>query len=461
MSSQTVYDPRSQYTGTAGGTYAISRWLSEWGGQPYFKPIDPWYGPQTRVVTGAKLINHGSVPMHKPGVSGWRGKFVFDEPTGIYVSCNRALYTKGTKGNLLRMADFDVSAFDKSPQTMSIELGNNAPWNFVAMLNGAMTGIPVDSAGNRPDNWELVVLRDQIYGGSLAVLPSASFPAWVATTGYVVGQKVSNGGNLYICTTAGTSAGSGGPTTTASAITDNTVVWKYLFASSAQAAKLVNPANPDFMSSITWTNAYESLAITPDNIVSVIVNQQKRRAMNGVELGLGDEGVELWVPFSSKEQCRQLVEVMRQLPGTGATGVTPRQVTHNVGTASSVIYSVMDNPVFGRAKVRAISGLKDTRWCVVSPKPAGMPDNTCDLFVHTLGGSVGEWAIQDDPTAMGGDKVPHLSVFQFPAGTQSPMFVGAMEGTVAGDVGIAMLLAEGYASGTGVLVDFCDTGYFS
>jgi len=56
----------------------------------------------------------------------------------------------------------------------------------------------------------------------------ASLTAWASGTAYVVGDRRSNASRSYVCTTAGTSAGSGGPTTTASAITDNTVVWRYM-----------------------------------------------------------------------------------------------------------------------------------------------------------------------------------------------------------------------------------------
>jgi hypothetical protein len=51
---------------------------------------------------------------------------------------------------------------------------------------------------------------------------------WQAATAYALNQQVDNGGNVYKCTTAGTSAGSGGPTGTGSGITDNTAVWQYL-----------------------------------------------------------------------------------------------------------------------------------------------------------------------------------------------------------------------------------------
>ena len=41
---------------------------------------------------------------------------------------------------------------------------------------------------------------------------------WTASTAYAVGDKVQNGANIYVCDTAGDSAGSGGPTGTGSNI---------------------------------------------------------------------------------------------------------------------------------------------------------------------------------------------------------------------------------------------------
>lgn len=59
--------------------------------------------------------------------------------------------------------------------------------------------------------------------------------AWAGTTAYTVGQRRSNSGRSYRCITAGTSAGAGGPTTTAAVITDGTVEWTYLGEGTAVA----------------------------------------------------------------------------------------------------------------------------------------------------------------------------------------------------------------------------------
>jgi uncharacterized phage protein gp47/JayE len=52
--------------------------------------------------------------------------------------------------------------------------------------------------------------------------------AWTISTAYSLGQFVTNAGKVYYCITAGVSAGAGGPTTTATDITDGTVHWKFM-----------------------------------------------------------------------------------------------------------------------------------------------------------------------------------------------------------------------------------------
>jgi uncharacterized phage protein gp47/JayE len=56
----------------------------------------------------------------------------------------------------------------------------------------------------------------------------ATLATWAPTTGYVLGARVTNASRAYQCTAAGTSAGSGGPTTTAAGITDGSAHWTYL-----------------------------------------------------------------------------------------------------------------------------------------------------------------------------------------------------------------------------------------
>lgn len=69
---------------------------------------------------------------------------------------------------------------------------------------------------------------------TLASYTAAASVAWVALTVYAKGDLVTNDtGKLYTCITAGTAAGSGGPTGTSADITDGTVHWMYAGAGGA------------------------------------------------------------------------------------------------------------------------------------------------------------------------------------------------------------------------------------
>jgi hypothetical protein len=59
--------------------------------------------------------------------------------------------------------------------------------------------------------------------------------AWFASVSVITGEHRTNSGNLYRCTTAGTTASSGGPTGTGGSITDGTAVWEYVQVGSDMA----------------------------------------------------------------------------------------------------------------------------------------------------------------------------------------------------------------------------------
>ena len=81
------------------------------------------------------------------------------------------------------------------------------------------------SAGTVPPNMANAIGQD----GGMYWLALPTVSAWASTTVYPPGRYVTNGGNLYYCTSGGTSAGSGGPTGTDTddTVTDGTVTWQY------------------------------------------------------------------------------------------------------------------------------------------------------------------------------------------------------------------------------------------
>ena len=93
---------------------------------------------------------------------------------------------------------------------------------------------------------------------------------WTASTAYVVGDKVVNdSGKVYQCDTAGTSAGSGGPTGTGADISDNSARWDYVAAQDAQNYLTGARTNYDILTvqdtSIITNNLHTVTALTaPD-----------------------------------------------------------------------------------------------------------------------------------------------------------------------------------------------------
>lgn len=76
-----------------------------------------------------------------------------------------------------------------------------------------------------------------VAGTTLGLLQS-----WAGSHAYAVGDRVTNGGKCYQCTVTGTSAASGGPTGTGSAIVDGlgTLVWEYIGTGTAAVDVVAN-----------------------------------------------------------------------------------------------------------------------------------------------------------------------------------------------------------------------------
>lgn len=74
----------------------------------------------------------------------------------------------------------------------------------------------------------LAYIPDPAQGVTVAI--AASYPAWAASTTHAVGDKIVEGGHLYVVTVAGATHSSTEPTwpTDGSTVTDGTVTWKDL-----------------------------------------------------------------------------------------------------------------------------------------------------------------------------------------------------------------------------------------
>lgn len=457
------YNPLSSFSGAA--LFAVHRYIGALFGQPMVAEVEDWMGVGrfTREIPGSKLLNDINIPISEPGMQRFDGQVGFEEASNLFVKVMRGTYKKGAKTNKIKTAEVDLNAWSMQPSTMNVEIANNKFLLAVACLNGAFSGIPQNAAGTALGFPELIA-TDQIYGGPLVVLQPGSaaggLPPWATGVAYTNdassrGPLVTSNGNIYRGTsgvpgTSGATAPSG--TTTSS---DGTITWTYVMA--APSLKPINPADPSILNPSTgaagWFNAWQNSAITPDNILRCLQNHQIRCAMNAVELGLGRKEVELWVPYLNEESARLLVEVMRDLAGSGYLSFEPIIVNGNVTAFASET-----NPVYGRCLVKPVHGMRSDMWGIASPPPSNRPEYA--LFLHAFGGAAGEYTVNPDGfDESENTSVPHIALFTFDS--NSAMFFGVPGVSKFGDIGILALLNEGIATQSGLLLDLNYSGYAS
>lgn len=214
--------------------------------------------------------------------------------------------------------------------------------------------------------------------------------------------------------------------------------------------KKVNPAMPTSFG--TWYNARQNAAPTTTTIHEMLTNLSMRRAMNGAELGLTSRGpLYLLTPYSKFELFNSLLKVLHTIAGSGHPG---QPLIENDGTNDVVIFGAQPSTIYQRAIPIAVSGMRDDMFALAAPTPPEIP--AASLFFYTRGGQVGQYSLNEDPSSLTADSVPHVVVFPFDQ--NSPMFFGLEGVSRAGDIGVAALVNEGMALGSGLTIEFAYTG---
>lgn len=145
----------------------------------------------------------------------------------------------GWDGQQAIFSSYDPNtAVDESQDALCAQTGTlRQPAEF-SQVNATMTGTPATVVPATPTASAATVATT---GTRFDIQTSTTLNLlsnWIASTGYIVGDRVTNSSNCYQCITAGTSAGSGGPTTQADDITDNTVHWTWLGVGTAAGDSL-------------------------------------------------------------------------------------------------------------------------------------------------------------------------------------------------------------------------------
>lgn len=128
-------------------------------------------------------------------------------------------------GNVINAQNFSAHVpitYSGSTQGTT-QYGFNINQNLAGTISAASSNL---TANTITVNTDTTIPQRSTYW--LNVVGNVGNPSWIASHAYTLNTVADNGGNTYKVTTPGTSASSGGPSGTGSAITDGSVVWNYV-----------------------------------------------------------------------------------------------------------------------------------------------------------------------------------------------------------------------------------------
>lgn len=133
----------------------------------------------------------------------------------------------------------------------------------------AFTGVPSTSGGFDKLSASFVSTSASPSNSGTASFARATFAnaIWTASHAYSRGDIVSNNSNYYVCTVAGTSAGTGGPTTQTYGIADGTAGWDFIAGTASTGSTVladftVGTASTDIVIGNTAIQVGTSVTIT-------------------------------------------------------------------------------------------------------------------------------------------------------------------------------------------------------
>ncbi|MEI7503587.1 MAG: hypothetical protein WCJ61_09920, partial [Paludibacter sp.] len=149
--------------------------------------------------------------------------------------------------------------------TFSAPTSGTTATGTAVIANGAVVGVNLTSTGTGYTTAPTITIAAPVT------------PSWTSKT-YAVNNTVTNDGvKVYICTTAGASAASGGPTGTGTGITDGAAKWNYIGASASTATATatyngINSLTVDALSisgTVNYPNSSSTLTLNVNNDITI------------------------------------------------------------------------------------------------------------------------------------------------------------------------------------------------
>ncbi len=393
------------------GQQAVTAFSSQWQAAPFTPTHDKsWYQKITHYETNAKQTVLLPTAVHLVQGREYAGNLHFDRNGYFSMQLGRGTRSWGSTVNIIDGAEWDPTKWPLTPNTVATQMGNDEPISVVYLLNGCYSGTPQKRDGtvitlkNEPNTPPRLSAYDQ---GYFALSEKRKFA--------VLDTDTAN-------------------------------------------HRPINPIEPASLKygPKHW-NARQNVDINPTNIMEARKNLQRRRSYLGEDLMYGhdDTTLELWCAPTKLDQAKESLEWLALHPGTGGLGQTPRQVPiTGGGGVNQVIYSSQTNTALGRAKPVPIRDLREDLWCLV--ETGGEQSAETKAFGVAIGGSSGQYALNEDFAAPDNGSVPHIYAREY--GPGSSLWDGLIEGSKHGDVGMFWLLNQGVWCLSPTRIEFNFTG---
>jgi hypothetical protein len=350
------------------------------------------------IVTNAKFDNIIPIPINTFKLHEDDGALHFSRNGSLTCRVSRGVQTGGALINLYKAAEYDGAAeiWPATPDVIAATIGNGEILDLAHLLNGAYSGFPADEFGN-----------------VIAVQDDPNVPRRLSSVLQVYAQIEDARPHIVI---------------------------------SGDTANYF-PINPMYPTNTAlgdpWFNGYEDSELTPANVRRALVNLQLRRNFMGQLLGYGTNPatVELWHAPELGPIAKDVLGELVILPGTGPLGQTAVQVAITGDTKSQVVYGSQTNTMVGKAKPRQLVGLRPDLWGLVEVGAQKTKEHA--LFWAARGGSGSSYQINTDPGASTNSAVPYVAIQQHNPVPESPVFMGAIPGTMAGDFGFGVRVNKG------------------
>ena len=182
------------------------------------------------------------------------GTWSVDTPVSVYIAGNSYMnisYASGSPTSVFATTFYNhtgyISLLDTDPVVL---LGNDTLGRYELWphnIPGSDKGIITLRNKNEAEGFSIGEIRN----------PTIDANAWAPSTAYTPNTVVINGAKFYRCSTAGTSAGSGGPTgtSTSTPVTDGTAQWVYVGTESTMSLHIYpDPAGRDWVRDVSLHN---------------------------------------------------------------------------------------------------------------------------------------------------------------------------------------------------------------